>query len=55
VQPGDTVTGSYLNTGGETVQFQSFDDLSINLGGNGTPTAGGSPTPSPSPNVTATP
>src|SRR5579885_329073 len=57
VQPGDTVTGSYLNTGGETVQFQSFDDLSINLGGNGTPTAGpsSSPSPSPSPKAEATP
>src|SRR5579884_34328 len=55
VQAGDTITGSYLNAGGETVQFQSFDDLSINLSGNGTPTAGGSPTPSPSPGATATP
>ncbi len=54
VQSGDTVQGSYLNSGGETVQFQSFDDLSINLG-TGMPTTGGSPTPSPSPTAKATP
>jgi hypothetical protein len=47
VQAGDSVKGSYLNTGGQTVQFQSFDDLSINLGGAGTPTTGGTPTASP--------
>jgi hypothetical protein len=47
VQAGDSIKGSYLNTGGQTVQFQSFDDLSINLGGTGTPTAGGTPTASP--------
>jgi hypothetical protein len=47
VQAGDSIKGSYLNTGGQTVQFQSFDDLSINLGGTGTPTAAGTPTASP--------
>src|SRR5579883_3373130 len=31
VQPGDIVTGTYLNTGGTTVDFQTFDDLTINL------------------------
>lgn len=49
VQPGDTVTGTYLNTGSQTVDFQTFDDLTINL--NATP----SPTPSPTPAITPTP
>lgn len=47
VQPGDTVTGSYLNTGGTVVEFRTFDDSSINLGG--TPTPGTIPTPTPTP------
>ncbi len=47
VQPGDTVTGSYLNTAGTVVGFRTFDDLSINLGG--TPTPGTIPTPTPTP------
>ena len=50
VQPGDTVTGTYLNTGGTTVTFQTFDDPSINLNSN-LPT----PTPTPSPTVAITP
>ncbi|HEY1350577.1 MAG TPA: hypothetical protein VGF67_13215 [Ktedonobacteraceae bacterium] len=41
VQAGDIVTGTYLNTGNQTVDFQTFDDLTINL--NATPT----PTPTP--------
>jgi hypothetical protein len=55
VQPGDTVTGSYLNTSGTVVEFKTFDDLSINLGGTPTPgtiptsTAGVLPTPTPTP------
>jgi hypothetical protein len=55
VQPGDTVTGSYLNTGGTLVNFTSFDDLTINLSSTPTsaplptPTAGGLPTPTPKP------
>lgn len=53
VQPGDTVTGTYLNTGGTTVSFQTFDDLSINLNSTPSPTPGG--TPSPTPAVTPTP
>jgi hypothetical protein len=53
VQPGDTITGTYLNTGGSTVDFQSFDDLTINL--NATPTPSPSPGKSPSPTPTVTP
>jgi len=55
VQPGDTVTGSYFNTGGTVVNFTSFDDLTIILGITPTPgtlptpTPGGSPTPTPKP------
>jgi len=33
VRPGDTVTGTYLNTTGTVVNFTSFDDLSMHLGG----------------------
>ena len=40
VQPGDTIKGTYLSTGGTVQNFQTFDDLSINLN----PT-GGTPTP----------
>src|SRR5215467_1833352 len=55
VEPGDTVTGSYFNTGGTVVNFTSFDDLTIILGITPTPgtlptpTPGGSPTPTPKP------
>ncbi|HLI05105.1 MAG TPA: hypothetical protein VKV40_00885 [Ktedonobacteraceae bacterium] len=54
VQPGDIVTGTYLNTGQTVENFTSFDDLSINLGSpaNGTPTPAASPsavTPTPTP------
>ena len=52
VQAGDNVKGTYLNTGGQTVQFQSFDDPSINLGGTGTSTTG---TPTAIPRAKATP
>ena len=52
VQPGDNVTGTFLTTGGTVVNFQSFDDSSINLG-SGTP--GTSPTPERTPAVTPTP
>lgn len=54
VQPGDTVTVTYLSTPNSTsltVQLKSFDDTSINLGPSGTPTA----TPGASPTATATP
>lgn len=51
VQPGDVVTGTYLNTGGTVENFTSFDDLSIKLGG---PTSG-TPTPTPVVTPTATP
>jgi hypothetical protein len=54
VQPGDTVTGTYLNTGNQTVDFQSFDDLTINLNAPPSPTPG-SGTPSPTPAITPTP
>jgi hypothetical protein len=53
VQPGDTVTGTYLNTGSQTVAFQTFDDQSINLNTPASPTPGG--TPSPTPVLTPTP
>jgi hypothetical protein len=55
VQPGDTVTGTYLSTTGKagaTVDLKTFDDLSIKLGGTVTPTPsprGGTPTVSPTP------
>lgn len=57
VTPGDTVTGTYLSTGDQTVNFQTFDDLTINLNTPPTPTPspGGAPSstpvvsPSPSP------
>ena len=50
VQPGDVVTGTYLNTGGTVENFTTFDDLSIKLGG---PTPG-TPAPTPTPAVTPT-
>jgi hypothetical protein len=51
VQPGDTVTGTYLDTGGTVVNFKTFDDVSINLNGsnsapNTTPTTTPAVTPS---------
>jgi hypothetical protein len=52
VQPGDIIKGNYLNTGGTVVNFTTFDDLSINLGGPGpaaVPTPGTTPTPGPTP------
>lgn len=54
VQPGDTVTGSYLNTSGTVVEFKTFDDLSISLGTSTpvtipTSTPGVLPTPTPTP------
>jgi hypothetical protein len=53
VTPGDTVTGTYLNTGNQTVDFQTFDDLTINL--NSTPTPGPGTTPTPTQALTPTP
>jgi len=51
VQPGDTVIGTYSISSaqsGQTVEFKTFDDLTIKLGGISTPTPGaGSPTPTP--------
>src|SRR2546428_9482597 len=44
VQAGDMVTGTYLNTSGNVVNFNTFNDLTINLGG--TPTPGSIATPS---------
>ncbi len=55
VQPGDTVTGTYLSTTGKagaTVDLKTFDDMSIKLAGTVTPTpspGGGTPTVSPTP------
>ncbi|HLV97728.1 MAG TPA: hypothetical protein VKT82_03530 [Ktedonobacterales bacterium] len=42
VQPGDTVTGTYLDTSETVEALQSFDDTSIQLGA-------GTPTPTPTP------
>lgn len=42
VQPGDTVTGTYLETGETVEALQTFDDTSIQLGA-------GTPTPTPTP------
>lgn len=42
VQPGDTVTGTYLNTGATVVTFNTFDDTNINIG---TAVPGGAATP----------
>lgn len=55
VAPGDTVTGTYLNTGNQTVDFQSFDDQSINLNSTPTPSPGGPPSSTPAVTPTATP
>ena len=57
VQPGDTITGTYLSTTSTTVDFQTFDDLTINLGGTPTPapSPGQTPTPAITPTPTATP
>ncbi len=54
VQSGDTVTGTYLNTTGQTIDLKTFDDLSIKLGGTPTPSPGGG-TPTATPTVMATP
>ncbi|MEO8970727.1 MAG: hypothetical protein ABI406_03895 [Ktedonobacteraceae bacterium] len=58
VQAGDTIKGTYLSTGGNVQNFQSFDDLTITLGGPGG--SGGTPTPgpggtTPTPAITPTP
>jgi hypothetical protein len=54
VQPGDSVTGTYLKTPGQTVDLKTFDDLSITLGATPTPTPGGG-TPTATPAVTPSP
>ncbi len=56
VQPGDSVTGTYLKTtgqAGQTVDLKTFDDLSITLGVTPTPTPG--VTPIATPTVSPTP
>jgi hypothetical protein len=59
VQPGDTVTGTYLSTTGKagaTVDLKTFDDLSMKLGGTVTPTPSpGRGTPTVTPTVSPTP
>jgi hypothetical protein len=55
VQPGDVVTGTYLNTGGTVENFTTFDDLSIKLGGPTPGTLTPTPTPAVTPTATATP
>lgn len=54
VQPGDTVTGTYLKTPGQTIDLKTFDDLSITLGVTPTPTPGAG-TPTATPSVSPTP
>lgn len=50
VQPGDTVTGTYLSSStGPTIDLRSFDDLSIKLGGTPTPAPTPTPTTAPTP------
>lgn len=43
VQIGDTIKGDYFNTTGSVINFKTFDDLSITLGGTSPPVA--TPTP----------
>ncbi|MBO0779060.1 MAG: hypothetical protein J2P37_09575 [Ktedonobacteraceae bacterium] len=52
VQPGDTITATYISGGGTVVNLQTFDDLSIVLGG---PTPGATTTPGPAITPTPTP
>jgi hypothetical protein len=52
VQSGDTVTGTFQTSSNSVVNFQSFDDTSINLGG--TPAPPGTPTPGATPVITPT-
>jgi hypothetical protein len=52
VQPGDMIKGDYV-VGGNVVNFKTFDDLSIILGG--TPTATTTATPAGTPAATPTP
>jgi hypothetical protein len=50
VQPGDIITGTYLDTGNSTqtlIPLLTFDDTTIQLGATATP--GGTPTPTPTP------
>ncbi len=50
VQPGDTITGTYLDTGNPNqtlIPLLTFDDTTIQLGA--TPTPGGTPSPTPTP------
>ncbi|HEX7734733.1 MAG TPA: hypothetical protein VF458_07715 [Ktedonobacteraceae bacterium] len=54
VQPGDNITGTYLSTGSQTVAFQTFDDLTINLSSTPTTPPGGTPTTTPAITPTAT-
>jgi len=54
VQPGDIIKGDYT-AGGTIVNFKTFDDLTINLGGTPTPTASPTGTPGTSPTPTPTP
>ncbi|MEO7021321.1 MAG: hypothetical protein ABI234_14280 [Ktedonobacteraceae bacterium] len=53
VQPGDIVTGTYLNTGSTTVNFQTFDDPAVNPSTTPSPTS--SVTPGPTVAITPTP
>ena len=59
VQPGDTISGTYLNTGATVVNFTTFDDSTISLGltptVTGTPGAGLTPTLTPTPSPTPKP
>jgi hypothetical protein len=54
VQPGDTIKGDYI-AGGSVINFKTFDDLSIILGGTPTTTATPIVTPNPTPTPSPTP
>lgn len=55
VAAGDTITGTYLKTAGTTVDFLTFDDITINLGSTPTPSTTPSTTPAVTPTPTPTP
>ena len=44
VQVGDTITGTYTGASDTVINLQTFDDTSIKLGGNVTPTPVATPT-----------
>jgi hypothetical protein len=57
VQPGDTITATFVGSSGTTViNLKTFDDQTINLAGQGTPVPGTpAPATTPTPILTPTP